>query len=185
MTTRRDSRGFSLLELMAVLAIMSVLSTVAIFSYKSYIRKARVGEGVAFLMDIKMKQETYFMTYSRYVDTGAGPNDFFPDPMPFVPYPWVTGLGTWDCANPSGDAIRGFCALGISPTTPDTWFQYVTLGWAPGDALPPASPQGPWIRDGSRRWWFARARGYLQTGAEISYEMRLSSELNEIVEITQ
>lgn len=180
---RHPRGGFTLIELMMVVVILGVLATVALFSYKSYLRKARTGEAVAFLMDIKMKQETYFMTYSRYVDTGPTPDSFYPDPMPYIPYPWLGGMTSWDCTNPPNQAIQGFCALGISPTTPDTWFQYVTIGWAPGDTVPPPSPQGPWIRDGSRRWWFARARGYAGSGATLPFELRISSEVNEVIEI--
>jgi prepilin-type N-terminal cleavage/methylation domain-containing protein len=184
MRTTDRSRGFTLLEMMTVVAILMILATVAVYSYKSYLRRARTGEATAMLLDIKMKQETYFMTYSRYVDTGAegGVDGFYPQPYPldYVPHPWLASAATWDCANPSDDHMKGFCALGITPTTQDTWFQYVTLGWEPGDAAP-----SPWIRDGTRRWWFARARGYLLGVNQQPYELRLSSEQNEIIEVTQ
>lgn len=176
-------RGFTLVELMMVVAILGVLATVAVFSYKSYLRKARTGEAVAFLLDIKMKQETYFMTYSRYVDTGDTPDAFYPPALPYVPYPWLGGAGSWDCSAPPNTAIQGFCALGITPTSPDTWFQYVTLGWAPGDTVPPPGTKGPWIRDGSRRWWFARAKGYAGSGVTLPFELRISSEIGEVIEI--
>lgn len=177
----QGQKGFTLLELMMVVVILGVLATVAVFSYKRYMRKARMQEGVAFLMDIKMKQETYFATYSQYVDTGDNENDFFPADSQFdpasLPVPW----GQWDCSSSGlSKAQRGFCDLGLVPAAPETWFQYVTIGWAPGDQNPPSD----FIKDASRRWWFARARTYWDSAGQLPVELRLSSELLEIIEIT-
>lgn len=183
MTTRARSRGFSLLELMAVLAILAVLSTVAIFSYKSYLRRARNAEGIAFLMDVKMKQETYFMAYSRYVSTANTPDGFFPETFVYVPTPWVAGSDRWDCSAPPNDAIRGFCALGITPTSPETFFQYVTMGWEPGATVPAPGAKGAYVQDPRRRWWFARARGFAGASNTQPFEYRISSEFAEIAEI--
>jgi prepilin-type N-terminal cleavage/methylation domain-containing protein len=183
MKTRGILRGFTLIELMTVVAILAVLSTVAVFSYKAYMRKARTQEAIAFLMDIKMKQDTYFMTYSRYVDTGANAEDYYPT-MLSSPTEWLPGSSTWDCDNPPNQAILGFCALGIRPTTQYTWFQYVTMGWAPGDAAPPDAADGPIIRDPTRRWWFARAKGYAGSdGYSLPFELRLTSEVSEVMQI--
>jgi prepilin-type N-terminal cleavage/methylation domain-containing protein len=183
MNPRSESRGFSLLEMMAVIAILMVLATVAMVSYKGYMRKARVQEGIAFLMDIKMKQETYFMTYSRFVDTGTNPDDMYPA-LPFAPQPWATAGAPWDCASPPNNPVQAFCDLGIRPSSESTFFQYVTMGWEPGDPLPPASPDGPYVSDATRRWWFARARGYMGSdGNTLPFELRLSSEVAEIIQI--
>ncbi len=183
MNTRTSWRGFTLIELMTVVAILAVLATVAVFSYKSYMRKARSQEAIAFLMDIRMKQDTYFMTYSRYVDTGDNADDYFPT-MLSSPTEWLPGGAEWDCESPASTAIGGFCALGIRPTTQYTWFQYVTLGWQPGDAAPPASPEGQFIRDPTRRWWFARAKGYAGgDGFSLPFELRITSEVNEVIQL--
>ncbi len=179
------AKGFSLLELMAVMAILAVLGTIALFSYKVYLRKARNGEAVAFLMDIKMKQETYFMAYSQYVSTATTPDGFYPDSFPVAPSPWITNSRPWNCSAPANIAITGFCALGISPTSDDTFFQYVTMGWDPvvNKTVPAAGAKGAYIRDPARRWWFARARGFAGTGATLPFEFRTSSEVSEIIEI--
>jgi prepilin-type N-terminal cleavage/methylation domain-containing protein len=175
---RRSFRGFTLVELMAVVAIVAVLATVAIFSYKRYMRRARVVEGSAFLMDIKLKQETHFMTYSRYISTGADPDTFMPDSLVFrpdtVPYSWTM----WSCTPPTA-GYEPWCILGITPASDITYFQYVTMGWAPGAAAPPIA----YISDPTRRWWFARARTYPTNDAAVTLELRLSSELPQVVEI--
>ena len=176
-------RGFTLVELMFVVAILGVLSVVAVASYKGYMKKARAQEAIAMLMDIKLKQETYFMTYSQFVDTGATPEAMFPT-LGTIPDYWLQGGLTWDCVNPPNQAIRGFCALGIMPKQEMTHYQFVTMGWEPGDAVPADSPQGPWIQDAGRRWWFARARSWYDETRRVTYDIRLSSEINEIVELT-
>lgn len=175
----RRVRGFTLLELMVVVVILGVLATVAVFSYKRYMRRARVQEGVAFLMDIKLKQETYFATYSQYVDTGTTVDDFYPADAAFksnlLPVSWG-----WDCAAAGLTmAEQGFCALGLNPAAPETWFQYVTIGWAPGDGTPPAD----YIPDPSRRWWFARARTYWGPAESLPVELRLSSQWPQVAEL--
>lgn len=180
---RRNLHGFTLVELMFVVIILSVLSIVAIASYRGYMRKARTQEGVAFLLDIKMKQETYFMTYSRYVDTAPDIDGWFPD-MDQAPDFWLKGTTTWDCSTPANDAIRGFCALGIQPQSEMTWFQYVTQGWNPTKtALPASTPQGPLVTDATRRWWFARGQSFWGSGDEMPFELRISNEILEIIEI--
>jgi prepilin-type N-terminal cleavage/methylation domain-containing protein len=177
---KRAFRGFTLVELMAVVAIVAVLATVAVFSYKRYMRRARVVEGSAFLMDIKLKQETNFMTYSQYVSTGADENAFMPDSSVFqpdaVPYSWTM----WSCTPPTA-GYAAWCQLGITPTSDLTYFQYVTMGWTPGIAYDPTT--GGYIRDRTRRWWFARARTYPTNSAAVTLELRLSSEIPQVVEI--
>jgi len=172
------SRGFTLVELMAVVAIVAVLAVVATFSYKRYMRRARHLEGAGFLMDIKLKQEAYFMTYSRYVSTG-GIDDFYPPDAQFkpdkVPVPW----GSWDCGSSSVEAVKRFCELGIRPTSELTYFQYVTVGWSPTNTTPPSG----YIQNAARRWWIARARTYPENSASHSLELRLTSEFNDIAEI--
>jgi len=173
-------QGFTLLELMVVVAILGVLAVVAVVSYKGYMRKARLQEGIAFLMDLKLKQETYFSAYSQFVDTGIDKDDFYPPGSAFKPEALPVGWGTWDCASPANMAVRGFCALGYSaPPSPETFFQYVTIGWAPGDSPPPEE----FIADSSRRWWYARARTYYDPKGDRVIELRFSSELTQVVEL--
>ena len=181
MKQKPANQGFTLVELMFVVAILAVLSLVAVFSYRAYLRKARTQEGIAFLMDIKMKQDTYFMTYSRYVSTTTSPDDYYP-PIVSTPAEWSYGGTVWNCDAPPNQAIAGLCALGIMPTAEMTWFQYLTIGWEPGASTP--DPQ--FIRDPTRRWWFARAKGFAGSdGRSLPFELRMTSEVNEVMELTQ
>ncbi|MBL6976077.1 MAG: prepilin-type N-terminal cleavage/methylation domain-containing protein [Deltaproteobacteria bacterium] len=187
----RESRGLTLVELMVVVAILGILATVAVVSYKRYIQRARLTEGIAFLMDIKMKQETHFATYSFYVDTAATLTDFWPVTAGFVgSHKEGLAFWDWDCTETSPPlAIEGFCRLGIYPTGEvyegletlgqATHFQYMTIGWEPGDP----NPTQPWIHDPTRRWWFARARTFWDDSASEGMELRLSSETVQVGEL--
>jgi len=159
----RTIRGFTLVEMMVTIAIIAILSVVATVGYKRYIHKARVSEATAFLASIKMKQETYFQTYGQYVDTTQnlpawqhGNSDIYPSLTSLdspVEMSWAI-----DCPDDQ-DSYPGWCALGARPTAagttgnPTTYFQYVTVGWAPDDGTPPQQ----YIKDPDRRWWYAVA----------------------------
>ncbi|MBM4396476.1 MAG: prepilin-type N-terminal cleavage/methylation domain-containing protein [Deltaproteobacteria bacterium] len=173
----RSLAGFTLVELMAVVAIVAVLAVVATFSYKRYMRRARHLEGSAFLLDLKLKQESYFMTYSRYLSSGTDENAFFPAASDFdpekIPVPWPE----WKCGVTEDLAVVRFCELGVKPQSDLTYFQYVTVGWSPG-----VSPPSGYIKDATRRWWIARARTYPENSDKHWMELRLTSEFSDIAE---
>ena len=116
--TKRPRPGFTLVELMVVVVILAVLAVVAVASYKYYIRRARLEEGKGLLQEIKMKQETYFSTYSQYVDTGSSEGDLFPtvnESGDDTRWDWAT----LNCTAPSGVVQRGWCDLGFKPSNPN------------------------------------------------------------------
>ncbi len=156
----RRERGFTLMELMVTVVILGILTMVATVGYNKYKIKAKTTEAVSFLANIKMKQETYFQTYGQYVDTSNSPtshseSDFYPA----FPGSRSSEDMDWGMKCP-GDQLQypGWCALGARPTGNKASFQYVTVGWATGDAKPPTR----YIKDFTRRWWYAEARGNLR-----------------------
>lgn len=77
-----ESRGFTLVELVAVVAIMGVLATIAIYSLRKYIQHAKTSEAAEIIASIKAGQEAYYDETFRYlqVDSGANtPERFYPD----------------------------------------------------------------------------------------------------------
>jgi prepilin-type N-terminal cleavage/methylation domain-containing protein len=155
------SSGFTLIELMFVVAIVMVLCTVAVASYLGFMRQARMQEAVAFLGTIRIRQETYFQTYSQYIDTTTNENEFYPDVI------WPRGcrdtIAKWNiaCTTSTTGATAGWCALGISPIdVGETLFQYMTIGWAPGDTIANCSSSSLClVPDSTRPWWVAVAQG--------------------------
>ena len=57
-----NSKGFTLVELMAVVAIVSVLATVALSAYTDYVIRSKVSEGMSFMAEAKTSVSEYFYT---------------------------------------------------------------------------------------------------------------------------
>ena len=64
--TRKQSAGFSLLELLVVVAIIGILATVAIPAYEGQVSKSRRVDGQEFLMDVMARQERYYSNNNTY-----------------------------------------------------------------------------------------------------------------------
>jgi type IV pilus assembly protein PilE len=65
-TTRAQSRGFTLVELMVVIVIASILMAIAIPSYKTSIRKSRRTDAKTALLDLAGREERYMSTNGAY-----------------------------------------------------------------------------------------------------------------------
>ena len=59
MATNRE-KGFTLIELMAVVAILSILLVVALAAYQDYVIRSKVGEGLAFAAEAKTSVSEYY-----------------------------------------------------------------------------------------------------------------------------
>ncbi len=168
------SAGFTLLELMIVVVIISILATVAVASYKRFSRRARVQEAIAFLGDVRIKQESYFQTYHRYVSSGTSFTDWWPKSIK-----WNEATAPWgiECAK-EGDQVAhpGWCALGAGFTSSqEVQFQYVI--WARDPAAPQTPPAG-YIQNADQDWWIARARADFDQDGKFS-NIFLTSELRQ------
>jgi prepilin-type N-terminal cleavage/methylation domain-containing protein len=65
---RHASRGFTLVELAAVVFIVSILATLAIISYRRLIVSSHTSEGVQLVQSVKAAQETYKSETGTYAD---------------------------------------------------------------------------------------------------------------------
>lgn len=71
---QRESRGFTLIELMIVVAIIGIIAAVAYPSYQEYVRSAKRADAQAALMELSHYMERYYTGNGRYVDdTGKAP----------------------------------------------------------------------------------------------------------------
>lgn len=66
MSSRRQSAGFTLMELMITVAIVGILAAVAVPSYQDYVRRGQIPEGLAALSDLRVKMETYYQDNRGY-----------------------------------------------------------------------------------------------------------------------
>jgi len=68
MTTemKKNSRGFSLIELIIVVAIVGIIAGIGYPSYANYLSRAARGEASAMLLDVMEKQEQYYRRKLTY-----------------------------------------------------------------------------------------------------------------------
>lgn len=176
-------RGFTLIELMVTIVILAVLAAVAVTSYRRYQQNARTSEGINEINDIRMKQETFYNTYSRYEDTtGSANQDTFTGTMLGGAY---TGYYHWTVTCPT--AGNPWCNLGFRPGLQTvanksnlSWFQYQSIGWAPG-RTPPS-----FVQRTHERWLTVQARGIPESKAEQHCTLlRFTSDNRQIITLTQ
>ncbi|MBM4371196.1 MAG: prepilin-type N-terminal cleavage/methylation domain-containing protein [Deltaproteobacteria bacterium] len=195
-TRARPARdgGFSILELMAVVTILAVLTMAAVASYRKYIQRGKSMEAIHMLADIGMKQALYFSLYGHYVDTnGAGKTSHTIPPWSGSPgasadgfYPSVISGGgkPWEITCPDDAATypgTGWCALGVRPSGNTVNYQYITVGWAPGEA---GTPSSDYIGNPTDHWWYAIARGDLDANGIFSTFV-FSNEVNQVWSISE
>lgn len=71
---RKVNGGFTLIELMITVVIIGVLSAIAIPSYRDYIRRGKISDGVGGLSTLKIRAEQYFgdkRSYSGFCNTNS------------------------------------------------------------------------------------------------------------------
>lgn len=176
MICHKRLRGFTLVELMIVVVILSILATVAMSSYKRYQRSARQSEGIAAINDIRMKQETFYNTYSTYLSSTTDEDSFTGDLETELRY---LGFYAWPIECPNIDEV--WCQLGFDPPThrvdgeQKTYFQFQTIGWTPGADTP------SFINNPAQRWVSATARGVPDDNLGHCVLLRISNESREAI----
>lgn len=69
---RGPVRGFTLIELMIAVVIVSILLTLAVPSYREYVRRGAVAEAVAAIGSGRIVAEQFFLDHRAYVDPVSG-----------------------------------------------------------------------------------------------------------------
>ena len=78
----KNSKGFSLIELMIVVVIIGILAAVAVPAYFNHILRTRQADAYHNLLDIKAAQEMHYSMYNNY---GLLTADTFSDLLSFIP----------------------------------------------------------------------------------------------------
>jgi prepilin-type N-terminal cleavage/methylation domain-containing protein len=147
----RRSSGFTLIELMMVVAILGILAVIAIPRYKAYLYRSKTAEGVAFLSEIKSRQESYRADFGQYCGD-RNTTTFYP-----ADSTKVGGQYVWEAAPTSGLGAT-FKQLGAYPPGNRTLFQYLVIAGPPGAANVPAGNLG---FTGADFWFVSRAQADL------------------------
>lgn len=64
--SNRYSHGFTIIELLIVVIVIGVLSSIAYPNYKDYVIRARIGEAVSNLLDMRTAAERFFQDKRTY-----------------------------------------------------------------------------------------------------------------------
>lgn len=90
-------RGFTLIEVMIAVAIVAILAAVALPSYRDYIRRGQLPDGLSALADFRVKMETYYQDHRNYGTTACAD---------------AAGTGSWaNFSAPSSARFTYGCAL--------------------------------------------------------------------------
>jgi type IV pilus assembly protein PilE len=76
MQNKKNSQGFTIVELLIVVAIIGILAAVAVPAYFNHILRTRQAEAYHNLLDIKAAEEIFYSQYNRYGTPFADGNTF-------------------------------------------------------------------------------------------------------------
>ncbi|MGK9065748.1 type IV pilin protein [Stutzerimonas chloritidismutans] len=91
LSTRRSSRGFTLIELMIVVAIIGIIAAIAYPSYQEYVRAAKRADAETALMELAHFMERYYTANGRYDESNGDEPD-----LPFTQAPKDGGTKAYD-----------------------------------------------------------------------------------------
>ena len=142
-------RGFTLVELLAVVAIIGILATVAMLRYQAHLRDARASEAITLLQGIKGGEGTMQAERLTYLGCSDSLTDFYPHATPDEKtYHWV---------QPSHPDVACWRTLGVAPDGP-TMFVFSVVAGGPGET-PPTPPGFAPIPVQTQPWFVAYAVG--------------------------
>ncbi len=110
--TRKQSTGFTLIELMITVSIVGILASIAYPSYRGYILKSKRAEARTALSDLLQQQERYMTQRNTYLAFTAGNaavttfKTFAGDDLSNAPY--LLGAEVCDTTITLADCVRVF-----------------------------------------------------------------------------
>jgi type IV pilus assembly protein PilE len=90
---RRHVAGFTLIELMVAVVMVAILASIAIPSYRSYVRRGQLADAFTTLADMRVKMEQYYQDNKSY---GAGACPTLPN---YAAFPVTSKYFTIGCGN--------------------------------------------------------------------------------------
>ena len=79
---KRNTLGYTLIELMVVVAIVGILASIAIPAYTEHVNKSRRIDGQTALIGLAQAMEGYYTENSTYVGAAVGATGIFPSQAP-------------------------------------------------------------------------------------------------------
>jgi len=149
LTGRR--RGFTLVELLAVVAMIGILSAIALVGYGKYINASKVGEAKAVIGAIRVAQENIRAETLSYLSCSPNLTSYYPAA------PDGKKRNFYDQSNAQDSCWRTLNVVTDSPTT----FGFAVVAGLPGSTpVAPSTVSKPtWPTPANTPWFVIQAQG--------------------------
>tara|TARA_R110002049_G_scaffold110858_22_gene260046 strand:+ start:8423 stop:8869 length:447 start_codon:yes stop_codon:yes gene_type:complete len=85
-----NNKGFTIIELMAVVSIVSILAVVAMATYSDYVVRSKVSEGMVFAAEAKTSVTDYFYNTQRWPKNNRQAG--LPEPQDYDKHDYISRL---------------------------------------------------------------------------------------------
>lgn len=153
------SRGYSLVELMAVIAMIAIMAALAVAGYRRYMQWTKTAEGKDLVTSIAAGQIRYFEDTEGYLDCSDNLTDYYPGA------PNRQKRTFRDQGNP-----KHVCwdLLGIDSQAP-SYFGFVTMAGLPAESPPNLPTTGTFAPDPGRPWFIVMGVSNIDDDATLGY----------------
>lgn len=151
---RKRERGFTLVELLAVVAMVGILAALAVVGYRKYMASAGSAEAIAVIQGIRGAEEAYKAEMLRYLGCSASLSSWYPNPSPNAQkFHWDTNGG-----HPEEPCWKQLNVVTDGPVR----FGYAVFAGMPNEGVP-ALPAGftdpPVFPVMTQPWFVVTAKG--------------------------
>lgn len=150
-SSRTTQRGFTLVEMLAVVTMVGVLATLAVYGVRKYVLAAKSSEALAMVNTIKAHEEAYRDETFSYLDvsSGGGYEPLYPMTAP--------GRGKAAWWNPGHADYANWLRLGADANGPVS-FGYAVHAGAAGASIPsPGTAQSLNFPNPTDVWYVIKA----------------------------
>lgn len=149
---RRAQRGFTMVELLAVVAMIGILAALAVVGYKRYLGASHSGDAKVIMGAIRIAEESYRAETLSYLSCSASLTDWYPKaPNAGHKHHWIY---------PGHPQAAQWRQLNVATDSP-TRYGFAVVAGLPGQAPPaPATVSQPtWPSPTTEPWYVIQAAG--------------------------